>query len=174
MIGLGSDLQVDGVVSATAYKNMNPNDSEASDVKDVCVENAGDNCEKSPNGTIDSEASDAKDVCAGNADDKCEKSPNGTLDLYYPRHDGSAPPKSKSKLSLLGHGPHGKQVVDHILKEHGDDGISQFCQRWRQVFVEAVHPRFLPTGWDVMHRYIAALCFVYMQPLSCFDQHISH
>ncbi|XP_019250283.1 PREDICTED: protein RRP6-like 3 isoform X3 [Nicotiana attenuata] len=56
-----------------------------------------------------------------------------------------------SKLSLLGHGPHGKQVVNHILKEHGDEGISQFCQRWRQVFVEAVHPRFLPGGWDIMH-----------------------
>lgn len=56
-----------------------------------------------------------------------------------------------SKLSLLGHGPHGKQVVDFLLKEHGEDGIREFCQRWRQVFVEAIHPRFLPGGWDVTH-----------------------
>ncbi|XP_071726113.1 protein RRP6-like 3 isoform X2 [Rutidosis leptorrhynchoides] len=56
-----------------------------------------------------------------------------------------------SKLSLLGHGPHGKQVVDFLLKEHGEDGIREFCQRWRQVFVEAIHPRFLPAGWDVTH-----------------------
>ncbi|KAL9453654.1 hypothetical protein AB3S75_009292 [Citrus x aurantiifolia] len=50
-----------------------------------------------------------------------------------------------------GHGPHGKQVVDYLLREYGEDGIRQFCQRWRQVFVEALHPHFLPAGWDVMH-----------------------
>lgn len=59
--------------------------------------------------------------------------------------------KSAKKLSLLGHGPHGKQVVEHLLNNYGEDGICQFCQRWRQVFVEAVHPRFLPAGWDIMH-----------------------
>lgn len=59
--------------------------------------------------------------------------------------------KNAKKLSLLGHGPHGKQVVDHLLNNYGEDGILQFCQRWRQVFVEAVHPRFLPSGWDIMH-----------------------
>ncbi|CAI9090265.1 OLC1v1025002C1 [Oldenlandia corymbosa var. corymbosa] len=59
--------------------------------------------------------------------------------------------KHDSKYSLLGHGPHGKQVVEYLLNEFGEDGILQFCQRWRQVFVEAVHPRFLPAGWDVNH-----------------------
>lgn len=62
--------------------------------------------------------------------------------------------KCSPKLSLLGHGPHGKQVVEHLLTEYGEDGIRQFCQRWRQVFVEAIHPRFLPVGWDIMHRYL--------------------
>ncbi|KAK2980699.1 hypothetical protein RJ640_011319, partial [Escallonia rubra] len=76
---------------------------------------------------------------------------NGTVSSLYPTSDGGAPLTRNSKLSLLGHGPHGKQVVDHLLKKYGDNGISQFCQRWRQVFVEAVHPRFLPAGWDVMH-----------------------
>ncbi|KHN41226.1 Exonuclease 3'-5' domain-containing protein 2 [Glycine soja] len=56
-----------------------------------------------------------------------------------------------SKLSLLGHGPHGKRVVEYLLKEYGEDGIRAFCQRWRQVFVDAVNPRFLPGGWDVKH-----------------------
>lgn len=65
--------------------------------------------------------------------------------------NASVSSKRDSKLSLLGHGPHGKQVVNHLLKERGDDGIREFCQRWRQVFVEAVHPRFLPAGWDIMH-----------------------
>lgn len=61
--------------------------------------------------------------------------------------------KHDSKMSLLGHGPHGKQVVEYLLKEHGEDGVREFCQRWRHVFVEALHPRFLPGGWDVKHRY---------------------
>nr|POE96861.1 isoform 2 of protein rrp6-like 3 [Quercus suber] len=76
---------------------------------------------------------------------------NRIVDLYHTEYDGTAQPKHHPKLSLLGHGPHGKQVVDHLLKEYGEDGIRQFSQRWRQVFVEAVHPRFLPAGWDVMH-----------------------
>ncbi|XP_073115573.1 protein RRP6-like 3 isoform X2 [Elaeis guineensis] len=59
--------------------------------------------------------------------------------------------KAAKKLSLLGHGPHGKQVVEHLLNKYGEDGIRQFCQRWRQVFVDAIHPRFLPSGWDIMH-----------------------
>ncbi|KAK9151762.1 hypothetical protein Syun_010071 [Stephania yunnanensis] len=65
--------------------------------------------------------------------------------------NGTASPKYNKKLSLLGHGPHGKQVVDHLLKEYGEDGIRDFCQTWRRVFVEAIHPRFLPAGWDVKH-----------------------
>ncbi|XP_012575641.1 protein RRP6-like 3 isoform X2 [Cicer arietinum] len=66
--------------------------------------------------------------------------------------EDSTQAKHNSKLSLLGHGPHGKQVVDHLLKEYGEDGIREFCQRWRQVFVDALKPRFLPAGWDVKHR----------------------
>lgn len=79
---------------------------------------------------------------------------NEGLDLGDSRNDETQP-MHNSKLSLLGHGPHGKQVVDHILKEYGEDGISVFCQRWRQVFVEAINPRFLPAGWDIKHRYSA-------------------
>ncbi|KAL2938237.1 Protein RRP6-like 3 [Bienertia sinuspersici] len=59
--------------------------------------------------------------------------------------------KSNSKVSLLGHGPHGKEVVDYLLKNYGEDGIHSFCQRWREVFVDALHPRYLPVGWDVKH-----------------------
>lgn len=99
--------------------------------------------------------SDTKNVSVVKADDNCEISPsNETDDFCFTTRDGITRPKHKSKLSLLGHGPHGKQVVDHLLKEYGEEGVRQFCQRWRQVFVEAVHPRFLPDGWDVMHRYI--------------------
>ncbi|XP_061348771.1 protein RRP6-like 3 [Gastrolobium bilobum] len=80
------------------------------------------------------------------------RQPNGVSDLSYPPQvEESTQVKHNSKLSLLGHGPHGKQVVEHLLKEYGEDGIREFCQRWRQVFVEAVNPRFLPAGWDVKH-----------------------
>lgn len=80
--------------------------------------------------------------------------------------DGNVSSSHNTKYSLLGHGPHGKQVVDYLLKEYGEDGIRQFCQRWRQVFVEALHPRFLPAGWDIMHRYILKLSsrIVFIKP----------
>lgn len=81
---------------------------------------------------------------------------NGLSGMSYPPSDEKSThsehnSKHNSKLSLLGHGPHGKQVVDHLLKEYGEDGIREFCQRWRQVFVDAVKPRYLPGGWDVKH-----------------------
>lgn len=66
--------------------------------------------------------------------------------------DGNTSHQQNSKLSLLGHGPHGKQVVEYLLREHGEDGVRDFCQRWRQVFVDTVHPRHLPGGWNVSHR----------------------
>lgn len=59
--------------------------------------------------------------------------------------------RSSTKESLLGHGPHGKQVVDMIIEKEGDEGIRQFCQLWRAVFVDALQPKFLPPGWDVTH-----------------------
>lgn len=59
--------------------------------------------------------------------------------------------KRAQKISLLGHGPHGKRVVEKLLQEKGEDGIREFCQQWRVVFVEAVKPCFLPAGWDIHH-----------------------
>ncbi|RDY07207.1 Protein RRP6-like 3, partial [Mucuna pruriens] len=89
-----------------------------------------------------------------NVDNSClsRKQANGLTELSCsPNDEKSTPAKHNPKLSLLGHGPHGKQVVEHLLKEYGEDGIREFCQRWRQVFVDAVNPRFLPAGWDVKH-----------------------
>ncbi|KAJ4851231.1 hypothetical protein Tsubulata_022285 [Turnera subulata] len=123
----GFDEGVDREVSATTYQDRKSDGNEASDAEDGRAS------------MVD--------------DDNCKQSPSAKkTDLNCLRQDGSNPSKCNSKLSLLGHGPHGKQVVDHILKEYGEDGVNQFCQRWRQVFVEALHPRFLPAGWDVMHR----------------------
>ncbi|KOM50374.1 hypothetical protein LR48_Vigan08g120100 [Vigna angularis] len=96
------------------------------------------------------------DSAAVNVDNSClnRTQTNGLGDLSCsPNDEKSIHTEHNSKLSLLGHGPHGKQVVEHLLREYGEDGIREFCQRWRQVFVDAVKPRFLPGGWDVKHRY---------------------
>lgn len=98
-----------------------------------------------------------KGVCAGknttNDSYDCEdKSPSEDNVVSYYSSNGISARHAK-KLSLLGHGPHGRQVVDYILKEQGENGVLQFCQRWRQVFIDCIHPRYLPSGWDVMHRY---------------------
>ncbi|OVA11482.1 HRDC domain [Macleaya cordata] len=112
--------------------------------------------ETSANGSEDinfdkSSISEKENLCVSNTDEDFEsrRPSDETGDPNYSY--GTAAPNHNHKLSLLGHGPHGKQVVDHLLKEYGEDGIREFCQRWRQVFVEAVHPRFLPAGWDVKH-----------------------
>ncbi|KAF2568333.1 hypothetical protein F2Q68_00024668 [Brassica cretica] len=76
---------------------------------------------------------------------------DGAQELNDTQCNGNMPHQENSKLSLLGHGPHGKQVVEYLLREHGEDGVRDFCQRWRQVFVDTVYPRHLPGGWNVSH-----------------------
>ena len=99
-----------------------------------------------------SENSELKDAILSDAESNSESMnpSSGVPNLSIPHADGS---KHNSKLSLLGHGPHGKEVVAHLLEKQGEHGIREFCQKWRQVFVDAVHPRFLPAGWDIKHRY---------------------
>ncbi|KAK8491567.1 hypothetical protein V6N11_063061 [Hibiscus sabdariffa] len=98
-----------------------------------------------------SQISETRSVCAVNTDNSESSTLNEIADSSCTRYEGNKSFKHNKKLSLLGHGPHGKQVVNHILNECGEEGIRQFCKQWRQVFVESVHPRFLPGGWDVMH-----------------------
>ncbi|CAN6843024.1 unnamed protein product [Brassica oleracea] len=76
---------------------------------------------------------------------------DGAPELNDTQCNGNILHQQNSKLSLLGHGPHGKQVVEYLLNEYGEDGVRDFCQRWRKVFVDALHPRHLPGGWDVTH-----------------------
>uniref|UniRef100_A0A0E0LL83 HRDC domain-containing protein n=1 Tax=Oryza punctata TaxID=4537 RepID=A0A0E0LL83_ORYPU len=79
---------------------------------------------------------------------------NGDLDRDPCGSDNSnqaIPQNGDKKISLLGHGHHGKQVVELLLNNGGEEAINHFCQRWRQVFVESVHPRYLPSGWNIKH-----------------------
>ncbi|GJP83536.1 hypothetical protein CLOP_g13678 [Closterium sp. NIES-67] len=54
-------------------------------------------------------------------------------------------------VPLRGHWEHGSQVVALLLAGGGEAGIREFTQQWREVFVAALQPRFLPPGWDVQH-----------------------
>ncbi|XP_050901257.1 protein RRP6-like 3 isoform X3 [Lathyrus oleraceus] len=106
----------------------------------------------------DNDNDDETSNSAVNVDESLSKSQSNVAgDLSYSRDgeslrdEDSTQAKHHSKLSLLGHGPHGKHVVDHLLNEYGEDGIREFCQRWRQVFVDTLKPRFLPGGWDIKH-----------------------
>ncbi|KAJ4891472.1 Uncharacterized protein Rs2_31220 [Raphanus sativus] len=55
---------------------------------------------------------------------------DGALELNDTKCNGNTSQQQNSKLPLLGHGPHGKQVVEYLLREHGEDGARDFCQRW--------------------------------------------
>ncbi|PKA46709.1 hypothetical protein AXF42_Ash019692 [Apostasia shenzhenica] len=94
---------------------------------------------------IDEKQSLPRDACAST--DSNEMVTSSQNCMFGPVYSS----KRASRLSLLGHGHHGKEVVERLLQEQGEDGILTFCQKWRQVFVEAVNPRFLPAGWDIMH-----------------------
>lgn len=92
------------------------------------------------------------------------------LDSELSIHDNSSQAISKNaekKISLLGHGHHGKQVVELLLSNGGEEAINQFCQRWRQIFVEAVHPRYLPSGWNINHRSVAFHKCLFLNSPSC-------
>jgi len=129
-----SDITVNGPGSAVLNKNA------------ITVETA--DCNEDRDSAVDVDSSSLS-----------RRQTNGLSDLSCsPNDEKSIHTEHNSKLSLLGHGPHGKQVVEHLLREYGEDGIREFCQRWRQVFVDAVKPRFLPGGWDVKHRYAMIIC----------------
>ena len=52
-----------------------------------------------------------------------------------------------------GHAWHGRQVVAAALTEGGSDSLLVLIQRFRQSFTDALHPKFLPSAWHIMHRY---------------------
>ncbi|KAG0608211.1 hypothetical protein M758_8G087800 [Ceratodon purpureus] len=106
-----------------------------------------DQTEKSEVGQVErtSVPDEEQQVGASGSDEDTKLS---TLEAEAPRRHSR---RSINKESLLGHGPHGKQVVDIIIEKEGDEGIRRFCQVWRAVFVDALQPTFLPPGWDVTH-----------------------
>ncbi|WJX49922.1 hypothetical protein P8452_36297 [Trifolium repens] len=155
-------LNVDTLDGSYANEETRSGDNRQDDsgkpslVSDLAVDKATSNGNTILIKTTDDDNDD--DDAAVNVDESLNRiQPNVVSDLSDSRDEeslrdeDSTQAKHHSKLSLLGHGPHGKQVVDHLLKEYGEDGVREFCQRWRQVFVDALKPRFLPGGWDVKH-----------------------
>ncbi|KAM0943790.1 putative ribonuclease D [Dioscorea sansibarensis] len=99
----------------------------------------------------DGETSDQGKGCISTTD-TLNEDPSEQADAICSSSSGQVVTSNRAKMvSLLGHGPHGKQVVEYLLNNHGEEGIRNFCQKWRQVFVEAINPRFLPAGWDITH-----------------------
>lgn len=64
-----------------------------------------------------------------------------------------------------GHFPHGQKVVAQILKEESWEGLRAFVRFWREAFLEALNPKFLPQGWNVAHRwggsYEESFCLIF-------------
>ena len=56
-------------------------------------------------------------------------------------------------------------MVAAALAEGGSDALLVLIQRFRQSFTDALHPKFLPSAWHIMHRYIGCMP-VYMCTLT--------
>jgi hypothetical protein len=65
--------------------------------------------------------------------------------------------KGKRAEAVLGHGQHGRRVVEILEQTGGEDALREFVQEWRACFVEALRPNFLPPAWDVKHRWATGL-----------------
>jgi cation-transporting P-type ATPase D len=51
----------------------------------------------------------------------------------------------------MGHSWHGQQVVELLIKNGGDEALSALCAHFRKAFIEALNPKYLPSGWKVDH-----------------------
>ncbi|CAI7830063.1 unnamed protein product [Closterium sp. NIES-53] len=111
------------------------------------------------------EGNEVKGVDAGASEGVSEKESEGVSDQSGKTEEEvtlglAAPDLTSLNLSatptiepvpLRGHWEHGTKVVALLLAGGGEAGIREFTQQWREVFVAALQPRFLPPGWDVQH-----------------------
>jgi hypothetical protein len=72
--------------------------------------------------------------------------------------------KGKRAEAVLGHGQHGRRVVETLEQTGGEDALREFVQEWRACFVEALRPSFLPPAWDVKHRWACELAVYRARP----------
>ena len=56
----------------------------------------------------------------------------------------------ESNILNEGYIPHGKKVVDFFISS--GDGILSLEEKWRQHFLDSMHPNFLPPFWSVSHQ----------------------
>lgn len=57
-----------------------------------------------------------------------------------------------SAIDGLGHGWHGRAVVEAGLARGGLGELAALCARFRKSFVDALQPKHLPPGWEVNHK----------------------
>ena len=75
--------------------------------------------------------------------------------LSRQRQGGSRPGVSDEDTN--GHAWHGRQVVAAAMAEGGSDALLILIQRFRQSFTDALHPKFLPSAWNIMNRYVGCM-----------------
>lgn len=102
-------------------------------------------------------AASGQQGCCTNGDD-----PGSAVAKQYQRQpsstNGSGADSSRLEQLLAqqgrrpdeqGHLWHGQQVVEAALARGGEEELQQLVQRFRQVFVVACSPKFLPANWAV-------------------------
>ncbi|PRW59440.1 DNA damage checkpoint isoform A [Chlorella sorokiniana] len=55
-------------------------------------------------------------------------------------------------LRNTGHLWHGNEVVRRLEAEGGEDALLDLCRRFRECFVSALQPQYLPPGWSTVHQ----------------------
>ncbi|GBG63778.1 hypothetical protein CBR_g39322 [Chara braunii] len=102
---------------------------------------------RAPESEPDANRGDIED--AGGEEQACDGKSNGSGS-----HEVMEMQSSRGwhrKEAVLGHGHHGKKVVEMLIRQGGDDALRHFVRRWREVFVESLKPKFLPSAWDIKH-----------------------
>ena len=55
-------------------------------------------------------------------------------------------------LNKGGHQWHGRKVVEAVLAKGGEEELCELMARFRQCFVDALHPQHLSPSWQIDHR----------------------
>jgi len=83
---------------------------------------------------------------------KNNTSSSGTKEVVLSNGEDDGGKGSCTELrGLVGYEWHGRKVVETIQSQDGTTGLSQLLTRFREEFVKAVNPKFLPPGWSTNH-----------------------
>lgn len=75
----------------------------------------------------------------------------GEINSSQDEYEHEPPRTSYANRQSLGHEWHGEEVIKAASEKGGDDELVTLCVRFRQAFIQALKPRFLPENWDIAH-----------------------